>query len=226
MKGLTDRQRQVLEFIATRIRETGYPPTIREIGEGLGIRSTNGVNDHLKALEKKGYITRDTSKSRAIMVTALADAEVGRTVLSARGASGSPEYVETLSVPLLGRIAAGLPIEAVADADEHVQLDPSLIRGRGKAPIFALRVSGDSMIGDGIFDGDIIFVRRQHEAARGEIVAVMVDGSATVKRYYHEGDRVRLEPSNPDMESIYVEAAEARDAVILGKVIGVYRQVG
>lgn len=225
MKGLTSRQEQVLGYIAETIRDRGYPPTIREIGTALGIRSTNGVNDHLKALERKGYIERSGAKSRAILVTALPEALTH--FEEQAGAVAQPSNVdvvpETLSIPLLGRIAAGLPIEAIEEAETHIQVDPSMVRTRGNAPVFALRVQGDSMIGDGIFDGDIIFIRRQQEARAGEIVAVMVDGSATVKRYYRDGDRIRLEPSNPDMEPIFVSASDARETAVLGKVVGVYR---
>ena len=219
MKSLTARQLQVLGFIAETIRDRGFPPTIREIGNALSIKSTNGVNDHLKALERKGFITREGAQSRAIMIMSL---PVELEHLEMRVHEPGPE---TLSVPLLGRIAAGVPIEAIEQAEDHIQVDPSMIQTRGSAPIFALRVTGDSMIGDGIFDGDIIFIRKQHEARKGEIVAVMVDGSATVKRYYREGDKLRLAPSNPEMEDIIVDLADAREAVVLGKVVGVYRKI-
>lgn len=222
MRGLTDRQRQVLEFIAHSIADAGYPPTIREIGQALDIRSTNGVNDHLRALERKGYIERGDAKSRAIQVTERGETELGvSTTPTATGAS----WDDALTVPVLGRIAAGTPIEAIEQSDEEVRIDPSLL-GRAKgADVFALRVEGESMIGDGILDGDLIFIRRQVEARRGEMVAVWVDGSATVKRYYREGDTIRLEPSNPTMDPIFVSASDARDTAILGSVIGVYREI-
>ena len=140
MKGLTDRQLQVLAYIAERIRERGYPPTIREIGNELGIRSTNGVNDHLKALERKGYINRSGSKSRAIMVTDLPEELAATHSLSGAAGRETPEPYggpEMLSVPLLGRIAAGLPIEAIEEAEEHIQVDPSMIASRGGQPVFA-----------------------------------------------------------------------------------------
>ncbi len=232
MKGLTERQEQVLGYIAETIRDRGYPPTIREVGTALQIRSTNGVNDHLKALERKGYIERSGAKSRAILVIALPESLSGFETQAGVVAQGSnvggantdaQPGPEMLSVPLLGRIAAGLPIEAIEGADEHIQVDPSLIRTRGGAPVFALRVQGESMIEDGIFDGDIIFIRRQSDARKGEIVAVMIDGSATVKRYYRDGDRIRLEPANAAMEPIFVSAEDARETVVLGKVVGVYR---
>lgn len=220
MKGLTDRQREVLAFIADRIEASGYPPTIREIGNGLQIRSTNGVNDHLKALEKKGYIERDTSKSRAIQITARAGSELGL------GATAAGPNTDGLAIPLLGDIAAGEPIEALETSDEHIVIDPSLLGRLGSADVFALRVQGESMIGDGIFDGDLIFVKQQSEARRGELVAVWMDGGATVKRYYRDGDVVRLEPSNPSMKPLFVHANDADGAKVVGKVVGVYRQLG
>jgi len=231
MKELTDRQLEVLDYITAAIRERGFPPTIREIGEALDIRSTNGVNDHLKALERKGFIDRSASKSRAMMVTATPAGRPPGDIrpVPARAAASLNERAgggrAMLSIPILGRIAAGNPIEAIEQADEHVQIDPSLVHTRGAAPIFALRVQGDSMIGDGIFDGDLIFVRRQEEARQGEIVAVMVDDAATVKRYHREGTRVRLDPSNPLMRPIYVDGTDGREIAILGKVVGVYRQL-
>src|SRR3989442_1319903 len=143
---LTERQEKILAYIKKSIQEQGYPPTIREIGEHFGIRSTNGVNDHLKALERKGYLLRGELKSRAL----------------------------------------------------------SVLDGDGGRKVFALRVAGDSMIGDGIFDGDYIFVRKQLHAASGEIVVAMIDNTsgseATVKRYYPEGDRIRFQPSNPRLK--------------------------
>lgn len=217
MKGLTDRQRQVLHFIVDCMKESGYPPTIREIGAGLRIKSTNGVNDHLKALERKGYIERDTSKSRAIQLTHYAEEELGL---------GSDAAVAAgVSVPLLGKIAAGAPLEAVSPGDEHVVVDPSWLGRSAGDGVFALRVSGESMIEDGIFDGDLIFVKQQADARRGEMVAVWVDGAATVKRYFREGEVIRLEPSNETMDPIFLRPGETEEVSVLGRVVGVYRQL-
>ncbi len=225
MKGLTTRQREVLEYIAGSISETGYPPTIREIGLALAIRSTNGVNDHLKALARKGYIERDTSKSRAILLTGMAEDALGLDGNPAPGVvSRDDSSRETVEVPVFGRIAAGVPIEASEATEDALHLDASLV-GNGRGGVYALRVQGDSMIGDGIFDGDLIFVRPEVEARKGEMVAVRIEDGATVKRYYRDGDVVRLEPSNPEMEPIVVRADQARDAMILGKVVGVYRSL-
>ncbi|TVR03244.1 MAG: transcriptional repressor LexA [Deltaproteobacteria bacterium] len=216
---MTDRQRQVLEFIAERVGRDGFPPTLREIGEALGIRSTNGVNDHLKALESKGFIDRASTKSRAIQLTARAESMLGP---PSSGPSG--DVPDAVSVPLIGRIAAGQPIDAVASESEQIAVDASLLGSRG-GEIFALKVCGESMIGEGILDGDVIFVRKQSEARRGEMVAVMVDGAATVKRFYRDGERIRLEPSNPEMEPIWVAEADARDTAVVGKVVAVFRQL-
>lgn len=225
MKGLTTRQREVLDYIARSISETGYPPTIREIGVALSIRSTNGVNDHLKALARKGYIERDTSKSRAILLTGLAEDALGLDENPAPGVvTRDASSTETVEVPVYGRIAAGVPIEAASATEDPVHVDVSLLGG-GRGGVYALRVQGDSMIGDGIFDGDLIFVRPEVEARRGQMVAVRIEEGATVKRYYREGDIVRLEPSNPEMEPIIVRADQARDAMILGRVVGVYRSL-
>ncbi|PIE66374.1 MAG: repressor LexA [Deltaproteobacteria bacterium] len=212
---LTDRQRQALDFINHCIEDRGFPPTMREIGEHMGIRSTNGVNDHLKALERKGYLRRDYLKSRALRT------------------ADSPQLV---SVPLVGDVAAGQPVLAVEQAEETLRLDKALLGGavsrqvpsstRGDdGELFALRVKGESMIEDGIFDGDYVFVRRQPSARKGETVVAMVDDEATVKRFYPEQGRVRLQPANSEMAPIYVGEHEGRELSILGVVVGVYRRL-
>lgn len=203
---LTDRQQQVLDVIQTKIEDEGYPPTIREIGAALGIKSTNAVNDHLKALERKGYLTRMESKSRACVPVDMHTVD--------------DDMVE---VPLLGRIAAGTPILAVENREDTVKIDKFFL-GRHEE-VFALRVVGESMIGDGIMDDDFIFVRKQNHATAGEIVVAWIENEATVKRYYPEGDRIRFQPSNPTMDPIYVSADEFRQTNILGVVVGIYRQM-
>lgn len=219
---LTGRQRQVLEFIQDRIDEWGYPPTIREIGEHLGIKSTNGVADHLKALKRKGYLTQEGMKSRTLKPAAQAGAN-GK----ARKAAGAvPALVGrggSTSIPILGRVAAGEPILAEEHAEGSVVVDSFLV-GDG-AKTFALKVVGESMIEDGIFDGDFIFVRKRSTANQGEIVVAMIENEATVKRYYPEGDRIRLQPANSTMEPIYVHKKDFRDTQILGIVVGVYRKI-
>jgi len=203
MQPLTKRQRQVLDFIKLSIEERGYPPTMREIGQHMHIRSTNGVNDHLKALERKGYVVREDLKSRTL-----------RPVETS---------AEVRSIPLVGRVAAGQPVLAVENLEDTLRIDRSLI---GEDPnVFALRVSGESMIQDGILDGDIVFVRRQETAEQGDTVVALVDEEATVKRWYLEPEGVRLQPANDEMEPIWVRPDEGRAVHVLGVVVGVYRQL-
>jgi repressor LexA len=211
MQELTERQAEVLRFIERRIAEQGYPPTLREIGEELGIRSTNGVNDHLKALERKGLLSRDGHRSRALQPHRDG-------VLRAALATG-----RTVSVPMLGRVAAGEPILAVEEAEQSVTIDSFLVGDASR--VYALKVVGDSMIEDGIFDGDFLFVRKQPTADRGSIVVALIEGEATVKRFYPERDRIRFQPANSKFKPIYVRRSEVRETMILGTVVGVFRRV-
>lgn len=246
---LTDRQRDILGYIRQYITDNGYPPTVREIGGAFGIRSTNGVADHLKSLERKGYLSRGSLKSRALRpiqaeepdptfndapvvaasgrlatVTSLAAAR-DRVVRGLPPPDGLEEVASSgmISVPVLGAVAAGAPILAEETSNDTVQIDSFLLGGNRK--VFALRIKGDSMIGDGIFDGDYIFVKKQLTADDGEIVVAMIEGEATVKRLYREGDRIRFQPSNPRLAPIYVLRDEFRETMILGLVIGVYRKM-
>jgi repressor LexA len=226
MHSLTDRQLEVLRFIARQIEECGYPPTIREIGEALDIRSTNGVNDHLKALERKGYLTRDPVKSRALIPTSAAREALGEppssNVIPFR--SGSPKGgAHLVEIPIVGRVAAGQPILAQERVEDTVHVDAFLLGTNKK--VYGLRVQGDSMIGDGILPGDYVFVKKQLHAQDGEIVVAMIDDEATVKRVYFEGDRIRFQPSNPRMAPIYVREADFKSTMILGVVVGVYRKL-
>lgn len=223
MQNLTDRQRDILQFIHRSVEDGGYPPTIREIGEAFGIRSTNGVNDHLKALEKKGYVSRGDKKSRALTLTERALRLLGASATDAVLPALIPE-TDLVEVPVLGRVAAGAPILAEENVSDTVHVD-SFFLGGTTQKVFALRVSGESMIEDGIFDGDYIFVKKQLTATPGDIVVAMIDGEATVKRYYPEGDRVRFQPANAAMAPIYVHASDFRNTQILGVVVGVYRKM-
>ncbi len=195
---LTRRQREVYEFIRQKIHSRGYGPTVREIGRHFNIRSPNGVMCHLRALERKGLITREPNMSRAIMLTAEAP----------RGSG----------LPLLGQIAAGVLHEAIQQQEE---LDlGALFSGEN---LVALQVRGDSMIEDQIADGDYVILRRQETAQPGQIVVALTDeGEATLKRWYPEPEnrRIRLEPANAAMEPIYV-----KNARVLGVVVGVVRRV-
>ena len=229
MNGLTERQLEVLRFIARQIDDAGYPPTIREIGEGLDIRSTNGVNDHLKALERKGYLSRDPVKSRALIPTDAARSLLGEAarpanVVSISSKASSRTSARIVEIPIVGRVAAGQPILAQERIEDTVQVD-SFLLGTNKR-VYGLRVQGDSMIGDGILPGDYVFVKKQLDADDGEIVVAMIDDEATVKRVYFEGDRVRFQPSNPRMAPIYVRQSDFRSTMILGVVVGIYRKLG
>ena len=213
-KRLTDRQSLVLKFIRDSIEQRGYPPTIREIGLKLKIRSTNGVNDHLKALEKKGFLKREDMKSRALR-------PVDQPGSPSRSSSSDANLID---VPLLGRVAAGLPLLAVEEASDTVRVDKFFLGSSGRQ-VFALSVVGDSMIEDGIYDGDFIFVKKQATANRGDIVVALIEDEATVKRYYPEADRIRFQPANARMAPIYVRRTDFKSTMLLGVVVGIYRRL-
>ena len=192
---LTARQRAIYEFLKDKILNRGYGPTVREIGSQFGIRSPNGVMCHLKALEKKGLITREPHMSRAIQLTE------------------SPEA--RMSLPLAGQIAAGSPVLAVEE-DERIDFSSMFDSDEH----FCLRVKGDSMIEDQISDGDYVVVKKQNNCRDGEIVVTLIDGQdATLKRFYREQNRIRLEPANSNMKPIYSDNVD-----IMGVVIGVVRR--
>ncbi len=209
---LTERQAQALKYISDCLTDRGYPPTLREIGEHMGIKSTNGVNDHLKALERKGYLVREELKSRALRPVDFDSAK-------------KPDSDDELSIPILGRVAAGAPILAEENISDRVVVDRQFLGAVKQEEVFGLVIKGESMIEDGIFDGDYIFVRKQSTASTGEIVVAMIEGEATCKRFFHEGHRIRLQPANSTMAPIYVSQDEFRDVGILGKVVGVYRRM-
>ena len=223
---LTQRQRDILDFISASIMERGFPPTLREIGEHFNIRSTNGVNDHLKALEKKGHLRREDLKSRA-MRPVLPDGS-GEVVPLRRTPMGTG-VMEVVSgddmaeIPILGRVAAGQPILAIEHATDTVRIDRVLFGGHRE--VFGLRIVGESMIEDGIFDGDYVFVNKTPAAHTGDIVVAMIEGEATVKRYFPEGDCIRFQPANSNMQPIIVRKAEFRSVDIIGVVVGVYRKL-
>jgi repressor LexA len=214
MQGLTDRQQQVLEYIRSSIVDRGYPPTLREIGAHMGIRSTNGVNDHLRALERKGYLRREDMKSRA-----LRPCDVD-TLPAATPANDDEALV---AVQVLGRVAAGLPVLAEENVLDTVRIDRSLVRGGRE--VFGLKVTGDSMIEAGIFNGDYIFVKKQLTAQRGDIVVALIGDEATVKYYYPERDYIRFQPANAQMAPILVRASDFKPTMLLGVVVGVFRKL-
>src|ERR1041384_110397 len=213
MQGLTKRQEQTLDYIRQSIEQRGYPPTLREIGEYMGIRSTNGVNDHLRALERKGYLRREDMKSRALRVVEQP---------SDRSAQ-KPQDENLIDIAILGRVAAGLPLLAEENVVDTVRVDRMLVRGGRE--VFGLRVTGDSMIEAGILNGDYIFVRKQPTADRGDIVVALIGDEATVKYYYPEKDYIRFQPANGQMAPILVRSADFKPTMLLGVVVGVYRRL-
>ena len=237
-KRLTKRQAGVFIYIYDYIEENHYPPTVREIADAFEIKSTNGVVEHLKALAKKGFIEKDSFRSRAIhplvnreeAARVLEGHEVfgrardltphgGRRVSAVKAVELAPA---TRSIPVVGRIAAGAPIFAEENFEESIEVDPSVFC-RGADDVYALRVRGTSMIGDGIMPGDLVIVRPQSTAEEGEIIAAMLDGSATVKRYEKRKNEIYLIPSNPEMEPIVVRPEDNVDFKILGSIRGVIR---
>jgi len=209
VKELTARQREVLEFMRIFGERHGVPPAVREIGERFDF-TPRAAFDHLRALERKGMLERRVTGKRASRTL----------VLPAQKGS---RRVETAGIPLLGRIAAGAPITAVEHHEDTIPLRPDWLGVAGRE-VFALRVRGDSMINVHIVDGDLVLVRKQDTAGSGDIVAAMVDGEATVKRFGREGGAVVLRPEHPTMKPIVVEPGRG-DFRILGKVVGVVRQV-
>jgi repressor LexA len=203
---ISDRQRQILELILSTVEQRGYPPSVREIGEAVGLSSPSTVHSHLSALEEAGYLRRDPSKPRAIEVV-----DSGR--------DGDLRRAPVRDVPLVGRIAAGSPILAEEDIEDIFPLPTEFV---GTDPVFMLRVQGDSMIDAGILDGDLVVVKRSQEARNYEIVAALVAGEeATVKRFRRDGDKVLLISENPNYEPmVFTEGVE-----ILGKVVAVLRTV-
>ena len=203
---LTDRQRQVLDFIKAEVALKGFPPTVRDIGQAVGLHSSSTVHAHLGALEAKGLIRRDPSKPRALEVLER-DAPSPLPAVSAN----------VVHLPVVGSVAAGVPTLAAENVESMMPLPTELVRDDAT---FVLRVKGDSMVEAGILDGDYVVVREQPTAHNGEIVVAQIEDEATVKRFFREADRVRLQPENSSMEPIYV-----RDVTILGKVVAVFRRL-
>lgn len=199
---LSSRQKQILSYIKDTLRAKGYPPSVREIGEAVGLSSSSTVHSHLAKLEEFGFIRRDPTKPRAIDVL-----------------DETPWRQKAMTpVPLVGRVTAGQPILAVENIEETYSLPTELV---GSDSVFMLAVQGDSMINAGILDGDYVLVRDQDTARNGEIVVAMVgDDEATVKRFFRERDHIRLQPENDLLEPI-----RSREVSILGKVVGVFRKI-
>jgi repressor LexA len=198
---LTKRQKEIFDFIRNYASKTGYPPTVREIGKAVGLHSSSTVHAHLANLEKVGLLRRDPTKPRAIELL------VGR----------AKRAVKASSVPVVGQVAAGEPILAEENIEEYLEL-PSVIGG--DEGDFILQVKGDSMKDAGILDGDYVVVQEANSARSGEIVVALIEDEATVKRFFRDKDRVRLQPANKDFKPI-----RTRDAKVLGRVVGVFRRV-
>ena len=198
MRASHENQQKILDFIKSEIDEKGYPPSVREICAAVGLRSTSTVHAHLNHLEEQGLIRRDSTKPRALEVL-----------------DGS--HSRGRSVPLVGRVTAGMPILAIENIEDYLTLPQSML---GKDDVFCLRVQGESMIDIGILDGDIVVLRQQDTAENGEIVVAMTpDDEATLKRIFYEDGRVRLQPENRTMEPIYAESV-----TVLGKLTALIRQ--
>jgi hypothetical protein len=213
MNELKDSEKRVLEYMKQVIDEKGYPPTVREIGEALGIKSTSSVHKTLTQLEKKGYIKKDIAKPRALTLVKQGEDEEPEKIESLK-----QERIDIVDIPVVGQIAAGTPILAEQNIEESFPIPSRFVSRKTN---FMLVVKGDSMIEAGIFDGDYILVEENCEARNGEIVVAMIDGfesEATVKTFYREKDHIRLQPENSSMTPIIVN-----DVRILGKVRGVFR---
>ena len=200
MTELTKKEKEVFEYINDCIEKNGFAPTVRDICSALNIKSTSSVHDYIRRLDEKGYIKKSSGKSRALIVENSANSDTGK----------------MKKVPILGRVTAGLPILAVENYDGYVDFPAAM--ARGKSNLFALRVIGESMIEAGILDGDIVVVEGRRYADDGEIVVAMIEDEATVKRFYRDNGRVRLQPANHTMRPIF-----SRDVTILGKVIANFR---
>ncbi|MDF1617963.1 transcriptional repressor LexA [Petrocella sp. FN5] len=200
---LGEKQQLILDFLKQEILSKGYPPSVREIGEAVGLKSTSTVHGHLERLEKKGVIRRDPTKPRAIEIL---DDEF------------NVQRREILNVPIVGRVAAGEPLLAVENIEEYFPLPVDYAPNQ---ELFMLRVKGDSMINVGIFEGDLIIVQKQSTATNGDIVVALLEDSVTVKTYYRESDHIRLQPENDQLEPIRVYD----DSIVIeGKVISLFRQ--
>lgn len=199
-KKLNQREEEILKFIKHNIQSRGYPPSVREIGQAVGLKSSSTVHNYLCKLEEKEYIRRDPAKPRAMEVL---DEE-------------NSQFQEMIMVPVLGRVAAGVPLLAVENREDVFPL-PADFAGRGE--FFMLRVKGDSMIEAGILEGDLVLVRRQPDAENGAIVVALLEEEATIKRFYRENDHIRLQPENYRLSPILV-----KDVKILGKVVGLVRK--
>ncbi|MGE5329856.1 MAG: transcriptional repressor LexA [Deltaproteobacteria bacterium] len=208
---VSDKQKKILDFLDKEIQEKGYPPSVREICQAVGLKSTSTVHGYLQRLEKKGLIKKDATKTRALKV--LNGGE------SAKNTHINPAniYKEYVDVPIIGKVTAGQPILAVENVEDTF---PIPVQYTHNSDVFMLKVKGESMIEAGILDGDLVLVKKQSYAANRDIVVAMIENEATVKRFFKEKNAVRLQPENSSMEPIFV-----RDVSVLGKVVGLFRTI-
>lgn len=217
---LTERQKMVWNYVIHTIDKHGYPPTLREIGDHMNIRSTNGVNDHLKALERKGYLKKGNLRARALTPLFPKGKKKGQTKANGKTKAKAHEMIQ---ISVLGKVAAGQPIARLEHSENTFHFDPQLI-GSPNEKVFALQVTGNSMIDDGIQEGDYLFVRRQAIADNGDIVVFVLDNEVTVKRFYKESDHIRLQPANEALQPIILSQNEWQETEIVGVSVGLYRK--
>ena len=215
MQKITDRQRMVLDFIRASIAERGYPPTLREIARHMGIKSTNGVNDHIRALERKGMLVREDMKSRALRPTTMPDPSQPNALLPSDGS--------ILEIPIVSRVVSGRPILSDEFHIDTVRVERLMLKHAFN--VFGLRVQGGAMADAGIVEGDYLFLSQQLTAQDGEVAAVMVGDEAIVRYHFRTPDHVRLQPAAKDMAPIYIRTRDFRPAMILGVAVGVFRRV-
>jgi repressor LexA len=209
---ISEKQMEILEFLNKEVQEKGYPPSVREMCRAMGFKSTSTIHAQLEKLKDMGYISKDPFKPRAIKIIGFPENKI---------TNNSPGYFshkELINVPIIGKITAGQPILAVENIEDTF---PIPLEFAQNGDVFMLTVQGESMIGAGILDGDMVLVRQQDTAENGDIIVALIDDEATVKSFYHEKDHIRLQPENPYMEPIIV-----KDGIsVLGKVVGVFRKL-
>ena len=201
---LSQKQLEILLYIKSEIQRQGYPPAVREICKGVGLKSTSTVHAHLETLESKEYIRKDPSKPRAIEILDKND----DFLLTKK---------KTVDIPILGKVTAGTPILAVENIEDTYPVPLDLVEGQ---EVFMLKIKGESMIDAGILDGDLVLVKKQTTATNGDIIVALLDDEATLKRFFKEKDTIRLQPENQSMEAIY-----SKDVIVLGKAINLFRTI-
>lgn len=216
-KDLSPRQKDILAYIISYVEDRGYPPAVREIGQAVGLSSSSTVHSHLHSLEDRGFIKRDPTKPRTIMILKNTDGSDYSAGGDLYHQENEETFDEMVNLPVLGNVAAGEPIFADENVEDQISFSMRFVRAEGS---FMLRIRGESMINIGIMDGDYIIVAPQQVANNGDVIVALIGDEATCKTFYREKNHVRLQPENDTMEPIYVE-----NPMIIGKVIGVYRDM-